>query len=117
MVGTKAISEPVPALAVDFLKSKFRRMHGMTDINKSLIFAKKIYDGFMKNGDLSKYKGPKNVRPIMHTVFDKNSIKKIVPNVRVLIYTDGMDTESSRIINPFKSTIIKQILLLMKWFF
>jgi hypothetical protein len=39
----------------------------------------------------------------MHTVFDKNSNKKIVPNVRVLIYTDGMDTESPQIINPFKN--------------
>jgi hypothetical protein len=77
-------------------------MHGRTDINSALNFTKEIYDGLMNNGDLSKYQGPKNVQPIMHTVFDRNSNKKIVPNVRVLIYTDGMDTESAEIINPFK---------------
>jgi hypothetical protein len=92
-----------PGNFTDFLKSKFRQMHGRTDINNALRFAKEIYEGFMHNGDLSKYKGPNNVRPIMHTVFDKNSNKKIVPNVRVLIYTDGMDTESTQIINPFKN--------------
>ena len=77
-------------------------MHGRTDINRALKFSKEIYDRFMTNGDLSECKGPKNVRPIMHTVFDRNSNKKIVPNVRVFIYTDGMDNTSPKIINPFK---------------
>jgi hypothetical protein len=92
-----------PGKFTDFLKTKFRQMHGRTDINNALKFAKDIYDGLMNDGDLSKCKGPKNVRPILHTVFDSNSNKKIVPNVRVLIYTDGMDTESPKIINPFKN--------------
>jgi hypothetical protein len=92
-----------PGKFADFLKSQFHQLHGRTDINKALRFAKQIYDGFINTGDLSKYNGPANVAPIMHTVFDKNSNKKIVPNVRVLIYTDGMDTESAQIINPFKN--------------
>jgi hypothetical protein len=78
-------------------------MHGRTDINNALRFAKQIYDGLMHHGDLSKFNGPANVRPIMHTVFDKDSNKKIVPNVRVLVYTDGLETEAPTIINPFKN--------------
>jgi hypothetical protein len=91
-----------PGNLADFLKSQFNRMRGRTDINKALKFAKEIYDDFMNKGDLSKCNGPANLRPIMHTVFDKNNDKKIVPNVRVFIYTDGQETESTKIINPFK---------------
>jgi hypothetical protein len=92
-----------PGNFTDFLNSKFRQMHGRTDINNALRFAKQIYDGFMHHGDLSKCKGPANVRPIMHTVFDKDSNKRIIPNVRVLVYTDGLETEAPAIINPFKN--------------
>ena len=91
-----------PGNLADFLNGKLNEMRGRTDINKALKFAKEIYDEFMNKGDLSKYNGPSNLRPIMHTVFDKNNGKKIVPNVRVFIYTDGEDTESKKIINPFK---------------
>lgn len=90
-----------PGKFANFLKSKFRDLHGGTDINKALRFAKEIYDDFVNNGDLSRCNGPTGVKPIMHTVFDRNNKKKIVPNIRVLIYTDGMHTESSKLINPF----------------
>ena len=93
---------PNPGEFTDFLKTNFCKMHGGTDINKALMFAKEIYGDFVTKGDLSKYNGPTNVKPVMHTVFDKNNNKHIVPNIRALIYTDGMDTESSKLINPFK---------------
>ena len=92
-----------PGEFADFLKNEFSEMQGGTDINNVLEFAKRIRDDFIIDGDLSNYGGPKNVRPISHVVFDKNNEKKYVPNIRGLIYTDGMHTESSSIINPFKS--------------
>lgn len=97
-----------------FLKKEFSGMHGRTDINKALGFAKEIYDDFVKNGDLSKYNGPKNVKPILHTVFGNDNKKRIVPNTRVLIYTDGMHTESSTISNPFED---EEVDLLMGAYF
>lgn len=91
---------PTPAEFADFLKSSFT--HGTTDINSVLRYAKGIYDDFVTHGDLSKYGGPTNVRPIQQTVVTKNLGSKVVPNIRVLIYTDGEDTTSGDIrANPF----------------
>lgn len=92
-----------PGAFAGFLKERFHEMHGGTDINKALGFAKEIYDDFMNKGDLSKYNGPKNVKPILHTIFDRDNKERIIPNIRVLIYTDGMETQSSKIVNPFKN--------------
>lgn len=85
-----------------FLLSNFS--YGGTDINGALNYAKQIYDDFIQRGDLSKYGGPKNVKPVKQTVLTKNGDHKIVPNVRVLIYTDGEDEVSGKINgNPFKN--------------
>jgi hypothetical protein len=84
-----------------FLKDKFT--YGGTDINGALNFAKQIYDDFVLHGDLSRYGGPKNVKPIKHSILTKQGEQKIVPNIRVLLYTDGEDETTGYIKgNPFK---------------
>ena len=107
LVFTETVSDIInkysgPGDFADFLKKGFSSMHGGTDINKALGFAKGIYDDFVNNGDLSKYNGPKALKPVLQTVYDKDNNRNVVPNIRVFIYTDGMHTESSTIINPFK---------------
>lgn len=85
-----------------FLLQQFS--HGGTDINAALSFAKQIYDDFTVRGDLTAYGGPSNVRPIKHSILTKTQVVKIVPNIRVLIYTDGEDQATGHITgNPFKS--------------
>jgi hypothetical protein len=86
-----------------FLASSFT--YGSTDINGALRYAKGIYDAFTKTGDLSKYGGgPRNVKPIMQTIMTKDLESKVVPNIRVLMYTDGEETVSSDISgNPFSA--------------
>jgi hypothetical protein len=75
-----------------------------TDINSALAFAKKVYDDFVQKGDLSAYGGPKNVRPVKHTVLKPDGDDIVVPNVRVLVYTDGDDRVTGYITgNPFQS--------------
>lgn len=94
------VKYPTAAEFADFLKSSFT--HGTTDINSVLRYAKGIYDDFVTHGDLTKYGGPTNVRPIQQTVVTKNLGSKVVPNIRVLIYTDGEDTTAGDIrANPF----------------
>lgn len=84
----------------EFLMKSFT--YGSTDINSALRFGKDIYDSFMKRGDLTAYGGPKGVKPIMHTIMTKDLDSRVVPNVRVLIYTDGEDTATGGISgNPF----------------
>lgn len=96
-----------------FLLDKFT--YGGTDINKALGFAKQIYDDFVHTGDLSKYGGPKGVRPIKQNILLRSGDVKVVPNVRVLIYTDGMDETTGRINgNPFAS---EEVDILMAAFF
>lgn len=96
-----------------FLSDNFSS--GGTDINKALIFAKEIYDDFIQRGDLSKYGGPSNVRPIKQSVLNAAGDQKIVPNVRVLIYTDGEDVVAGKINgNPFKN---EEVDVLMGAFF
>ena len=85
-----------------FLISSFTQ--GMTDINGALAYAKKIIDDLLKNGDLSKHGGPRNVKPIKQSILTKLGDQKIVPNIRVLIYTDGEDVVTGKIsANPFRS--------------
>lgn len=96
-----------------FLSSNFT--YGGTDINSALNFAKQIYDDFIQRGDLSKYGGPSNVKPVKQSVLTKSGEQKIVPNVRVLIYTDGEDQVSGKIHgNPFKN---EEVDVLMGAFF
>lgn len=96
-----------------FLISKFT--YGGTDINKVLNFAKQIYDDFLQKGDLSRYGGPTNVKPVKQTILTKNGDTKIVPNIRVLIYTDGRDEVLEKITgNPFAQ---EEIDVLMGAFF
>lgn len=86
----------------DFLMGHFT--HGNTDINKALSYTKEIYDSFIKQGDLSAYGGPKNLKPVYHNVLDKKNNAIIVPNIRVFIYSDGEDVVTGKIHgNPFAS--------------
>lgn len=96
-----------------FLLESFR--YGGTDINAALAFAKQIYDDFIQRGDLSKYGGPSNVLPVKQSILTKGGDQKIVPNVRVLIYTDGEDQVTGKITgNPFKQ---EEVDVLMGAFF
>jgi hypothetical protein len=95
-----------------FILESFKPKYGGTDINGALNYAKEIYDNFTQNNDLSKYGGPKNVKPVKQSVLAKNGEQKIVPNVRVLIYTDGEATING---NPFKSS--NEVDILMGAFF
>lgn len=96
-----------------FIMSKFT--YGGTDINQVLNFAKQIYDDFLQKGDLSRYGGPTNVKPVKQTILTKSGDTKIVPNIRVLIYTDGRDEVLEKITgNPFAQ---EEIDVLMGAFF
>lgn len=96
-----------------FFTSNFR--YGGTDINKALDYAKQIYDDFIHKGDLSGYGGPSNVQPVKQSVLTKSGDQIIVPNVRILIYTDGEDVVAGKINgNPFKS---EEVDVLMGAFF
>lgn len=89
--------------------------YGGTDINGVLAYAKQVYDDFLNKGDLSRYGGPNNVLPVKQSVLTKSGDQKIVPNVRVLIYTDGEDQTTGKITgNPFKG---EEVDVLMGAFF
>jgi von Willebrand factor type A domain len=91
-----------PMQFITFFKENLEKFGGGTDINSALEFAKEIRDDLIIRGDLSKWGGPNNIEPIEHVLFDKNNNSITVPNIRILIYTDGEDTENGgRITNPF----------------
>lgn len=87
-----------------FLKKAFENSKGGTDINAALNFAKQIYDTLDSQSTLAKFGGPDHVRPIPQVVSTANGGQITVPNVRVLIYTDGEDETTGKILgNPFQS--------------
>jgi hypothetical protein len=88
---------------IKFFRDMIDRPAGRTDINKGLLLAREIYDDLVIRGDLSRWGGPGNVRPIEDPIINRENESVVVPNVRVLIYTDGEDTENDAIINPFAS--------------
>lgn len=120
-VFVKSVSEIVAEFQTtqklsEFLKEKFT--YGGTDINKALDFAKEVYDSFVTGQSLKRYGGPDNIQPKTHTVpaYAGGTIRD-VPNIRVLIYTDGEDSVQKRITgNPFASLAGKPDVLLGAYF-
>jgi len=84
-----------------FLHDELAEYNGGTDINSALKMAHSFIEKFL-NGTVP---GLGNYVPIYHTQFAPKLNKSIdVPNVRVLIYTDGEQlNEYGSIINPFKN--------------
>jgi hypothetical protein len=84
-----------------YLHDELAEFNGGTDINSALKMAHSFVDKFLA-GSIT---GMGNYIPIYHTQFAPKSNKSIdVPNVRVLIYTDGEQlSEYGPIINPFKN--------------
>lgn len=92
----------------DFLyQSMEMEMGGETDINEALIQAYNLVSAFLKKqiSVFRKPRGDKDYPVVMRPVTNRNTMDQIVvPNVRVFIYTDGMqyvDGESKELINPF----------------
>lgn len=87
----------------DYLHKEITAMGGLTDINGALQAA----EAFAKSFTDSTIPNLQNYIPLQHTVQTKNSGDKIVPNVRVLLYTDGNqylgDGQSAPLSNPFKA--------------
>lgn len=84
----------------DELKRHFT--YGSTDINQALAFSKRVYDSLVQEHTLAPFGGPDNVQPIFHQVPLAGGGQKPVPNIRVLIYTDGHDEIRKTIEgNPF----------------
>lgn len=84
-----------------FLANEISQMAGATDINRALNFAKEICED-AKKGDLSKYGGPSGFTLADETIpIDDDGGQITVQKMRVMIYTDGGDTENSKVVNPF----------------
>lgn len=74
-----------------------------TNINTAVQLAYDIKQAFI-GGDLSAYGGPSGFKPVIHPVVrDGTGGEEFIdiPNVRVLIYTDGEHNVTSAIKNPF----------------
>ncbi len=74
-----------------------------TNINEAVQMAHRITRGFIR-GDLSEYGGPRGFKPLMHSVVRSGEGGEAfidIPNVRVLIYTDGEHNVTAAIKNPF----------------
>ncbi len=74
-----------------------------TNINSAVQLAYEIKQSFI-GGDLSKFGGPTDFKPVIHPVVRGNEDGEEfinIPNVRVLIYTDGEHNVTSAIKNPF----------------
>jgi len=84
----------------DYLLSELEQMNGTTDINGALAKAKTLVDRFL-DGSL---KGLGNYLPFYHRGHYCNYVSKVlnIPNVRVLIYTDG-ENSFGPIDNPFRN--------------
>lgn len=87
----------------NYLHDELFKMQQGTDINKALRQAHTFVDKFLKKEltglPFTKY------QPMMQRIIDYNMIAKSIANVRVMIYTDGMqyDTKGNRELlpNPF----------------
>jgi len=85
-----------------YLYDELALLNGGTDINSALKMAHSFVDKFLSGS----VPGMGNYVPIFHTQFAPKLNKSIdVPNVRVLVYTDGEQlSEYGTIINPFKNS-------------
>ncbi len=74
-----------------------------TNINSAVQLAYEIKQAFI-GGDMAAYGGPTDFKPVIHPVVrDGEGGEEFIdiPNVRVLIYTDGEHNVTSAIKNPF----------------
>jgi len=86
------------------LLEKMPQRKGYTDINKALALAYKFTQEFI-NSDISALG---NYKPSSQTVFDSELNTHLIPNVRVLLFTDGEqylgeDEDNSLHPSPFKN--------------
>lgn len=90
-------------MLAEYLYHELAQMNGGTDINSALKLAYDKTQAFLK-GTL-KLPSVSRYLPLTHTQFSPNLNMTIdVPNVRVLIYTDGEQMpEYGSIVNPFKN--------------
>ena len=86
-----------------YLYDELSAMNGGTDINSALKLAHSFIEKFLN----STVPGMGNYTPIYHTQYSTHLNKSVdVPNVRVLLYTDGEQLpDYGEIINPFKSMV------------
>lgn len=85
----------------NYLYNELFKMQGGTDINKALQQAYSFVDKFLKR-ELTGLPFT-NYTPMMQRIFKYNSVETVsIANVRVLIYTDGMqyDAAGNRILHP-----------------
>ncbi|MEO5889194.1 MAG: Ig-like domain-containing protein [Ferruginibacter sp.] len=92
-----------------YIYEELFKMQQGTDINQALAVAHSFVDKFMKK-QLPKFPLPRYT-PMIQRILKYNSNQSVaIPNVRVLIYTDGMqfDTRGSKILhdNPFTKDLI-----------
>ncbi len=73
-----------------------------TNITAGLEFAYKVKEACL-NGDLSKFGGPSNIRPVEDVCMTPGGESINAPNIRCLIYSDGVHNypKDSDIDNPF----------------
>jgi hypothetical protein len=97
-----------PHALAKYLYDELAAMNGGTNINDALNLAKRKTSEFL-NGQMYDMG---NYEPLNHVQFSPQLNQAIdVPNVRVLIYTDGdQQTEYGPIVNPFKNSQVDYLM-------
>ncbi|MEL7221825.1 MAG: hypothetical protein AAGJ93_10930, partial [Bacteroidota bacterium] len=82
-----------------FLLSKLKEMGGMTDLNKALLAAEALANKFL-NKSIPSFQ---DYTVMKHRIMKKDAKTISVPNVRVLLYTDGHHNATGEVVvNPFQ---------------
>jgi hypothetical protein len=103
LLMTKSVAQylreyPDAAALTDKLMTEFDRFNGGTDITNALLFAKSLTDKFLSG----KMEAFGTYSTLSHTQYSPHLNKTLdVPNVRVLVYTDGEHTAHLPLKNPF----------------
>ncbi|SFQ52464.1 vWA domain-containing protein [Hymenobacter arizonensis] len=85
----------------NYLYEELAQMGGTTDINGALQAA----NSFAKSFTTRSIPNMQGYTPLEHVVLTKAGQSRVVPNVRVLLYTDGVqyiDGKSDPLVSPFK---------------
>jgi hypothetical protein len=95
-----------------YLYNELFKFQQGTDINKALQQAHSFVDKFLKK-QLEGFP-VKNYRPMLQRILKFNSVDAVsIPNVRVLMYTDGMQyvAKGSKVLspNPFKQNLLQEL--------
>ena len=86
----------------DYIYGELDKMKGYTDINGALKVAKSFADAFLNK----KIDNFQDYTPKEDVIYTREEERKVVPNIRTLIYTDGvqwMNGATAPIKNPFAS--------------